>query len=56
MLATISTQLDTSADRAWHEVKRTSTFLHVTRGVLGLSAPGLRRFAGVTLDPVLKDR
>ncbi len=41
MTATISTHLDTTADRAWRAVKKTGTFLHVTRGLLGLA--GARR-------------
>lgn len=36
MIATISTILDTSAERAWEALKRSATFLYVTRGLLGL--------------------
>ncbi|MGH9942314.1 MAG: hypothetical protein ACRD9R_08150 [Pyrinomonadaceae bacterium] len=33
----ISTRLDTTADRAWQAVKRTETFVHITRGLLGFA-------------------
>jgi hypothetical protein len=36
MIATISTDLDTTAERTWALVQRSATFLHVTRGILGL--------------------
>lgn len=37
MIATISTRLDTTPQFAWQLVKRSETFLYVTRGVLGVS-------------------
>lgn len=37
MIAKISTRLETTADKAWSAVKKTETFLYVTRGLLGMA-------------------
>lgn len=37
MRATISTHLETTAERAWRAVGKTETFMHVTRGLLGFA-------------------
>jgi len=37
VIARISTSLDTDAERAWRAVQRKSTFLYVTKGVLGIA-------------------
>lgn len=37
MRATISTYLKTTADRAWPAVRKTETFVYVTRGLLGFA-------------------
>jgi hypothetical protein len=40
MIVKVSTLLETTADLAWRNAKRTATLLHVTRGLLGFRGVG----------------